>query len=119
MVIIGAIALSTLFSGGPSYTKVNTSDIAAQLNSGNVQKVLIEDKEQTIDLDLKQKPTFDNTSTDKIQAQVPAGAVDDFYKDAHGRQGRWQDQRSDRHQGDQGQRPARACWSTCCRSRYW
>jgi cell division protease FtsH len=82
VVIIGAIALSTLFSGGPSYTKVNTSDIAAQLNSGNVQKVLIEDKEQTIDLDLKQKATFDNTSTDKIQAQIPATAVDDFYKDA-------------------------------------
>jgi cell division protease FtsH len=82
VVIIGAIALSTLFSGGPSYTKVNTSDIAAQLNSGNVQKVLIEDKEQTIDLDLKQKATFDNTSTDKIQAQIPATAVDDFYKEA-------------------------------------
>jgi cell division protease FtsH len=82
VVIIGAIALSTLFSGGPSYTKVNTSDIAAQLNSGNVQKVLIEDKEQTVDLDLKQKQTFDNTSTDKIQAQFPATAIDDFYKDA-------------------------------------
>src|SRR5215813_10290813 len=82
VVIIGAIALSTLFSGGPSYTKVNTSDITAQLNSGNVQKVLIEDKEQTVDLDLKQKATFDNTSTDKIQAQLPATAIDDFYKDA-------------------------------------
>ena len=82
VVIIGAIALSTLFSGGPSYTKVNTSDIAAQLTSGNVQKVLIEDKEQTVDLDLKQKATFDNTSTDKIQAQLPATAIDDFYKDA-------------------------------------
>jgi cell division protease FtsH len=82
LVIIGAIALSTLFSGGPSYTKVNTSDIAAQISSGNVKKVLIEDKEQTIDLDLKQKATFDNTSTDKIQAQVPASAIDDFYKDA-------------------------------------
>src|SRR5215813_4348621 len=46
VVIIGAIALSTLFSGGPSYTK-------------------------------------DNTSTDKIQAQLPATAIDDFYKDAN------------------------------------
>jgi cell division protease FtsH len=79
LVIIGALALSSLFTRGASYTKVTTSDVLAQLNSENVKKVLIEDKEQTIDLDLKSKATFNGTSTDKIQAQVPATAIDTVY----------------------------------------
>ena len=50
LVIIGAIALRSLFTSGQTYTPVNTSDVLAQLDSGNVHKVLIEDKEQTVDL---------------------------------------------------------------------
>ncbi len=80
LVIIGAIALSSLFSGGASYTKVNTSDITSELASGNVHKVLIEDKEQTVDLELKDKQTFNGTSTDRIQAQFPALSMNDVYK---------------------------------------
>jgi cell division protease FtsH len=79
LVIIGALALSSLFTRGASYTKVSTSDVLAQINSGNVHKVLIEDKEQTIDLDLKNKASFNGTTTDKIQAQVPATAIDTVY----------------------------------------
>ncbi len=79
LVIIGALALSSLFTRGASYTKVNTSDVLAQINSGNVHKVLIEDKEQTIDLDLKNKASIGGTTTDKIQAQVPATAIDTVY----------------------------------------
>jgi cell division protease FtsH len=79
LVIIGALALSSLFTRGASYTRVNTSDVLAQINSGNVHKVLIEDKEQTIDLDLKTRATFGGTTTDKIQAQVPATAIDTVY----------------------------------------
>jgi cell division protease FtsH len=80
LVIIAAIALSSLFTGGQSYTKVNTSDLLSQISSGNVHKVLIEDKEQTVDLDLKTKATFNGASTDKIQAQIPASAVNDTFK---------------------------------------
>jgi cell division protease FtsH len=80
LVIIGAIALSSLFTGGQSYTQVNTSDLLAQLNSGNVHKVLVEDKEQTVDFDLKNNSTFNGTSTNKIKAQVPALSVDDVFK---------------------------------------
>src|SRR5690348_9351072 len=79
LVIIGALALSSLFTHGTSYTKVNTSDVLAQLKANNVQKVLIEDKEQTVDLTLKDKITFDGTSTDRIQAQVPALAMAQVY----------------------------------------
>jgi cell division protease FtsH len=81
LVIIAAIALSSLFTGGQSYTKVNTSDLLSQVSSGNVHKVLIEDKEQTVDLDLKTKASFNGTSTDKIQAQIPASAVGDTFKE--------------------------------------
>ena len=81
LVIIGALALSSLFTRGASYTKVNTSDVLAQIRAGNVHKVLIEDKEQTIDLDLKNKESFNGTTTDKIQAQVPATAIDTVYNE--------------------------------------
>jgi cell division protease FtsH len=83
LVIIGAIALSTLFSGGASYTKVDTSDVVSQIGSGNVSKVLIEDKEQTVDLDLRHKETFNNTSTDKIQAQFPALVMNEIYDEVN------------------------------------
>ena len=79
LVIIAAIALSSLFTRGASYQKVATSDLVAQINSGNVHKVLIEDKEQTIDLDLKKQATFSGTTTNKIQAQVPSSAIDSVY----------------------------------------
>src|SRR5689334_20861992 len=82
LVIIAAIALSSLFSSGPSYTKVDTSDMLAQLNSGNTQKVLVEDKEQTFSLDLNSPIKVKGTETDKIQAQVPASAIDDTYNQA-------------------------------------
>ncbi|NJC69188.1 ATP-dependent metallopeptidase FtsH/Yme1/Tma family protein [Planosporangium thailandense] len=77
IVILGAIAASTLFTGGATYKKVDTARALAELQSGNVKKVLVEDKEQTIDLDLKQK--VDNT--DKIQAQVPALAMGTIYNE--------------------------------------
>jgi cell division protease FtsH len=80
LVIIGAIALSSLFTGGQTYTQVNTSDALAQLNNNNVHKALIEDKEQTVDLDLKTAVTFNGASTNKIKAQVPALAVNDVFK---------------------------------------
>src|SRR5256886_1011058 len=81
LVIIGAIALSSLFTSGQTYTPVNTSDVLAQLDSGNVHKVLIEDKEQTVDLDLKTTATFNGTSTNKIKAQVPYLSVDRVFKE--------------------------------------
>jgi cell division protease FtsH len=75
IVILGAIAASTLFTGGASYKKVDTSQALAQLQTGNVKKVLVEDKEQTLSLDLKQSVNGSN----KIQAQVPALAMRDVY----------------------------------------
>src|SRR2546430_16882645 len=80
LVIIAAIALSTLFNGGQSYPQVTTSELLGQLQSGNVSKALVEDKEQTIDFELKNAATFNGASTKKIKAQIPALSVNDVFK---------------------------------------
>jgi cell division protease FtsH len=78
LVIGGAIALSLLFTGGSSYKKVDTSVMLQQLNSGNAKSVLLEDKEQTVSLDLRSPLNGAN----KIQAQVPADSMDEIFDDA-------------------------------------
>jgi cell division protease FtsH len=79
LVIIGAIAVSSLFNGGQTYSQVTTSDLLGQLKADNVHKVLVEDKEQTVDFDLKTAATFNGVSTTKIKAQVPALSVNDVF----------------------------------------
>ncbi len=81
LVIIGALALSSLLTRGESYTKVDTSTLLAQVNSGSVKSAVIQDKEQTIELTLNSKQTFDKTETDKIQAQIPALSVDEVFNE--------------------------------------
>src|SRR3984893_10959206 len=78
LVVIGAIALSSLFTGGQNYTKVDTSLALAQLRNGNVSKVVIEDREQNLKLDLKSK-IDQQGATDHIIAQVPAQAMGSIY----------------------------------------
>src|SRR5947207_9250327 len=80
LVIIGAIAVSSLFTGGQTYSQVTTSDLLGQLKADNVHKVLVEDKEQTIDVDLKSAASFNGVSTTKIKAQIPALSVNDVFK---------------------------------------
>ncbi|MBB5871241.1 cell division protease FtsH [Allocatelliglobosispora scoriae] len=79
---LAAILLVQFFSTGPSYHKVDTSDVLDQLNNkGGITKVLIQDKEQTIRLDLKDKATFgdDKTPVDKIEAQYPYLSSDEIF----------------------------------------
>ncbi|WP_203934449.1 ATP-dependent zinc metalloprotease FtsH [Virgisporangium ochraceum] len=79
LVIAGAVALSYLISGGPTYTKWDTSDVLSNLRSGNAKTVLVEDKEQTLNLVLKNKVKVKGTDTDRIQASIPAESMDDLY----------------------------------------
>ena len=72
MVIIGAIALSSFFTGRDNYTEVETSVALDRLNSGGIQKVLIEDREQTLKIDLAEPMTVDGQETTRIQAQYPS-----------------------------------------------
>jgi cell division protease FtsH len=81
LVIIGAIALSSFFTGGPSYHNVETSVILEQLDKGGIDKAVVQDKEQTLRLDLKDRAKFGDTETDKIQGQYPAEVGDDIWND--------------------------------------
>ncbi len=79
LLVAAAILLSFYFTSGPSYSTAKTSEVLAQINvppaSTNIKSAVIEDKEQTVQLDLKTKIKLaDGTSTDKIQAQFPSGA---------------------------------------------
>src|SRR5438874_4621000 len=76
-VILGAILLSSLFTGGDSYKQVETSKAVELLDSGKAKKAVIEDKEQTLKLDLRAK----DGGTDKVQAQIPADAIGNLYAD--------------------------------------
>ncbi|MGH3655436.1 MAG: ATP-dependent metallopeptidase FtsH/Yme1/Tma family protein, partial [Micromonosporaceae bacterium] len=74
LVILGALLLSTFFTGEPDYKKVDTSVVLAQLERDNVKKATLEDKEQVLSLDLK-KPI---QGSEKIQASIPAEWTDEI-----------------------------------------
>ena len=78
LVIIGAIILSSFFTSGPSYTKADTSQVLALLREGKAKKAVIQDKEQTLRLDLKTKESIKNTKTDKVETQFSAQFADDL-----------------------------------------
>jgi cell division protease FtsH len=71
LVIIGAIALSTFFTSGPSYQRVDTSVALERLNQPGIVKVLQKDKEQTLQIDLATPERFNGKQTDKIETQYP------------------------------------------------
>src|SRR5690349_21821847 len=71
LVIIGAIALSSFFTSGPSYQRVDTSVALERLSQPGITKAVIKDKEQTLQLDLAAPEKFDGKTTDKIETQYP------------------------------------------------
>ncbi|WP_138760980.1 ATP-dependent zinc metalloprotease FtsH [Modestobacter altitudinis] len=79
VVVVGFIA-SQFFGNDGGYDKVSTSTALAQLSEGNVDKATINDKEQTLDLDLKGQ--VDGSS--KISASYPLGAADDVFAAVRG-----------------------------------
>ncbi|CCH86179.1 Cell division protein FtsH; ATP-dependent zinc-metallo protease [Modestobacter italicus] len=79
VVVVGFIA-SQFFSNDGGYDKVSTSTALEQLSSGNVSEATINDKEQTLDLDLRDP--VDGSS--KISASYPLGAADDVFAAVRG-----------------------------------
>jgi cell division protease FtsH len=79
LVIIGVVALSTVFTSGPSYQRVETSVALDRLSQPGIKKVLQKDKEQTLQIDLEKSETFDGKSTDKIEAQYPYELTDEVW----------------------------------------
>src|SRR3712207_1892540 len=75
LVVLVALGLSAVFSGGSAYEPVQTSVALQQIEDGNVESVTINDKEQTLDLDLRD-PVDGNS---QISASYPIGASDDVF----------------------------------------
>jgi len=81
LVIIGAIALSSFFTNGPSYHKVDTSVALERLERGGIDKAIFQDREQTLRLDLAEPEEFGDTETDRIEAQFPYEVGDEIWTD--------------------------------------
>src|SRR5690349_17851751 len=81
LVIIGVVALSSIFTSGPSYQRVDTSVALERLNQPGIEKVVQKDKEQTLQIDLKDKQQFNGKSTDKIETQYPYEVTSDIWND--------------------------------------
>ncbi len=71
LVIIGVVALSSIFANDPGYQRVDTSVALERLNQPGIEKVVQKDKEQTLQIDLKTAEQFDGKSTKKIETQYP------------------------------------------------
>ncbi|WP_433792502.1 ATP-dependent zinc metalloprotease FtsH [Actinoplanes sp. CA-252034] len=82
LVIIGVLGLSMLFTSGPSYQKVETSVALDRLNSAGIEKIVLKDKEQTLQIDLANAETFDGKSTKQIEAQYPYELTDEIFAKA-------------------------------------
>ena len=81
LVIIGVVALSSFFTSGPSYQRVDTSVALERLNQPGIEKVVQKDKEQTLQIDLAQQERFNGKSTDKIETQYPYGVTEQIWDD--------------------------------------
>src|SRR3954467_10599833 len=75
VVVLVALTFSTLFTGKGDYQEVSTSTALAQFDAGNVASATINDKEQTLALELK-KPV---EGSDKVSASYPLGASNDIF----------------------------------------
>jgi len=77
VVLVGflVIVLLNSFQGNGGYEQVSTSKALSQFSSGNVSSATINDKEQTLDLDLSSP--VDGSS--KITASYPAGASEQIF----------------------------------------
>jgi cell division protease FtsH len=81
LVIIGVVALSSIFTSGPSYQRVDTSVALERLNQPGIEKVVQKDKEQTLQIDLKESEQFNGKTTDKIETQYPYEVTSEIWND--------------------------------------
>jgi len=79
VIIFAVVFLPSWLSNAGQYKSVDTSVALAQLNSGNVTKVVQKDKEQVLELDLKNAVQ----NHKKISASYPARAADQVFDDVN------------------------------------
>src|SRR3712207_9105523 len=75
LVVLLALAFSSLFRGNGGFQEVSTATAIEQIENGNARQVTINDKEQTLDLEL----TNPVEGSDRITASYPVGASDDVF----------------------------------------
>jgi cell division protease FtsH len=75
LVVLVALGVSAVVGGGSTYEPVRTSVALDQIREGNVEQITINDKEQTLDLDLRD-PVDGN---EQVSASYPIGASDDVF----------------------------------------
>ncbi len=83
VILIAVFVLPSLLSGGDGYHSVTTSQALAQVDTGNVTKAVLHDKEQTLELQLK-KPLDGHT---KIKTSYPADATRPIFDEIKGKAG--------------------------------
>src|SRR6185436_3803981 len=66
---------------GPGYQRVDTSVVLERLNQPGITKVIQEDKEQTLQLELATAERFDGKTTKKIETQYPYELTDEVWAD--------------------------------------
>src|SRR3954462_4702912 len=76
LVVLVALTFSSFFRGNGGYQEVSTSTARAQFSDGNVTSATINDKEQTLDLQLKKAVEGSN----KVTASYPLGAANDIFQ---------------------------------------
>jgi cell division protease FtsH len=75
VVIMGALLLGSIFTGGDDYKKVDTSVALAQIDKGNYTSVKVEDKEQRLQINTRDAVK----GSKKIQASYPYEAGDEIF----------------------------------------
>src|SRR3954447_13181393 len=70
LAILLVLVLSSVLSGNGGYSKVDTSRIVQAIEAGQVQEALLKDKEQQIQVTLKEGVTIEGKS--KVQADYPS-----------------------------------------------
>src|SRR5918912_1681601 len=75
LVVLLALAFSSLFRGNGGFQEVSTATALEQIQDGNARQVTINDKEQTLDLKLNNPVQ----GSDQITASYPLGAADDVF----------------------------------------
>lgn len=81
---IVALILPSILTGSNGFTTAKTSVVLAQLKDGNVKSAIIKDKEQTLEVTLKNKvdPTGDGkTTVNKLTTSYPATAGPEIFNE--------------------------------------
>ncbi|GAB2471178.1 ATP-dependent metallopeptidase FtsH/Yme1/Tma family protein [Jatrophihabitans fulvus] len=78
VILFGFIVLPNLLSSGSDYHGVSSSDALAEVQAGHVRKAVIDDKAQTIKLELKKGESFEG-KYEKISSQYPSGSANNVF----------------------------------------